>query len=305
LLFVVKTFFFDPIASTIKRKSTSKTKQRKTKLKVMISIQNLTFYYGCNPILKGINLTIQNNSWISIVGHNGSGKSTLAKMLVGLLACTKGQILIDNIVLNDKNLSLLRPKIGMVFQNPDYQFTGLTVREDIAFGLENYNVCREEMISKVVQYSKMVGIDDLLDTNVNQLSGGQKQRVAIASILAMEPEIIIFDEVTSFLDPQGALEVQKIIQTIKNKILITITHDLEFASKSDEIIVLDQGKLITQKSPEKFFQEPLFLQQYKLKPPLSLELYYEMLKDSTNPNIKNDQMLENLKDILWKYNLKK
>jgi energy-coupling factor transport system ATP-binding protein len=193
----------------------------------------------------------------------------------------------------------------MVFQNPDYQFTGLTVREDIAFGLENYNVCREEMISKVLQYSKMVGIDDLLDTNVNQLSGGQKQRVAIASILAMEPEIIIFDEVTSFLDPQGALEVQKIIQTIKNKILITITHDLEFASKSDEIIVLDQGKLITQKSPEKFFQEPLFLQQYKLKPPLSLELYYEMLKDSTNPNIKNDQMLENLKDILWKYNLKK
>ncbi|OIJ44790.1 ATP-binding cassette domain-containing protein [Rice orange leaf phytoplasma] len=271
----------------------------------MISIQNLTFYYGCNPILKDLNLTIQNNSWVSIVGHNGSGKSTLAKILVGLLSCTKGQILIDNIVLNEKNLPLLRPKIGMVFQNPDYQFTGFTVREDIAFGLENYNVCREEIIAKVWQYAKMVKIDDLLDTNVNQLSGGQKQRVAIASILVMEPEIIIFDEVTSFLDPQGALEVQKIIQTIKNKILITITHDLEFAAKSDEIIVLDQGKLITQTPPQNLFQDPLFLQQYKLKPPLSLELYYEILKDSTTKNIKNDQMLENLKDILWQYNLKK
>ncbi|PEH36159.1 MULTISPECIES: ATP-binding cassette domain-containing protein [16SrI (Aster yellows group)] len=271
----------------------------------MISIQNLTFYYGCNPILKDINLTIQNNSWVSIVGHNGSGKSTLAKILLGLLAFNKGQIVIDNIVLNEKNLPILRPKIGIVFQNPDYQFTGLTVREDIAFGLENYNVCREEIIAKVLKYAKMVKIDDLLDKNVNQLSGGQKQRVTIASILAMEPEIIIFDEATSFLDPQGALEVQKIIQTIKNKILITITHDLDFASKSDEIIVLYQGKLITQRPPKNLLQDPLFLQQYKLTPPLSLQLYYEILKDSTTKKIKNNQMLENLKDILWQYNLKK
>lgn len=274
----------------------------------MIVMEDLSFYYENEPVLKTLNFNIKPNSWISIIGHNGSGKSTFAKILLGLLKPSQGHITINNILVNETNLPLLRSKIAMIFQNPDYQFTGLTVKEDIAFGLENYNVPRNKMLSQILKYAKIVGIQHLLDCDVTQLSGGQKQRVAIASILALEPDIIVFDEVTAFLDPQGALEIENIIAQIKNKTLITITHDLKFAAKSDEIILLDQGKLIKKATPQIFFQNEAFLTKYRLQPPLSLKLYYQMEADSQNQNQSQQQnktMLTKLKDALWEYNLKK
>ncbi|WP_349402019.1 ECF-type transport system, ATP-binding protein [Candidatus Phytoplasma solani] len=268
----------------------------------MIEIKDLSFYYQNYPVLQNLNLNIEKNSWVSVVGHNGSGKSTLAKILLGLLKPQKGYLVINKITMNEKNLPLIRPQIGMIFQNPDYQFTGLTVREDIAFGLENYNLPRNEIIEKILKYAQIVKIDHLLDKNVADLSGGQKQRVAIASVLAMETDIIVFDEVTAFLDPQGALEVENIITKIKNKTLITITHDLQLAAKSDQIIVLCEGKLIKKTTPQNFFKNQNFLSQHHLKPPLALKLYYQLLKDS---QLKQTPMLQKLKDLLWEYNLKK
>ncbi|MBS2126230.1 ATP-binding cassette domain-containing protein ['Fragaria x ananassa' phyllody phytoplasma] len=274
----------------------------------MIVIADLTFYYEDELVLKNLNFNIKPNSWISIIGHNGSGKSTFAKILLGLLKPSKGYIAINNILVNETNLPFLRPKIAMILQNPDYQFTGLTVKEDIAFGLENYNVPRNKMFSQILKYTKILGIQHLLDCDVTQLSGGQKQRVAIASILVLEPDIIVFDEVTAFLDPQGALEIENIIAQIKNKTLITITHDLKFAAKSDEIILLDQGKLIKKATPQVFFQNEAFLNKYNLQPFLSLKLYYQMEADSrshSHSQHQNKPMLTKLKDALWEYNLKK
>ncbi|AGL90653.1 ABC-type cobalt import ATP-binding protein cbiO 2 [Candidatus Phytoplasma australiense] len=268
----------------------------------MIEIKDLSFYYQNNPILQNLNLKIEKNSWVSIIGHNGSGKSTLAKILLGLLKPQTGSLTIDKKLMNEKNLPHIRPQIGIIFQNPDYQFTGMTAREDIAFGLENYNLTRQEIIAKIDKYSKMLKIDHLLDRNVSFLSGGQKQRVAIASILAMETNIIVFDEVTAFLDPQGATEIKNIIQQIQGKTLITITHDLELAAKSHQIVILHEGKLIKTMSPLSFFQNEAFLDQYNFKPPLALKLYYQLSKDS---QLKLTPSLQKLKDILWEYNLKK
>lgn len=279
-----------------------KQNQRKELFEHMIEIKALSFYYENQPILQNLNLTIKTNSWVSIIGHNGSGKSTLAKILLGLLTPQKGEISINQMTLNNDNLPLIRPQIGMVFQNPDYQFTGLTVREDIAFGLENYNLPRHEIMAKINKYALITGVKDLLDQNVFELSGGQKQRVAIASVLAMEPDIIVFDEVTAFLDPQRAIEVENIIKNIQNKTLIIITHNLNFAAKSDEIIVLDKGKLIAKESPQVFFKNQAFLTKYHFEPPLALKLHYQLSKDT---NLKKTVSLEKLKDVLWEYNLKK
>ncbi|CAP18556.1 ABC-type cobalt transport system, ATPase component [Candidatus Phytoplasma mali] len=274
----------------------------------MLEIQNLSFVYDDKTVLKNLSFNIDKNNWVSIMGHNGSGKSTLAKILVGLLEPFEGNVLIDSLKLNYNSLPFLRNKIGMVFQNPDYQFIGHTVKDDIAFGLENQNLSRNEIIKRVYDYSEMVGMSNFLNKNPQELSGGQKQKVAIASVLAMQPEIIIFDEVTAFLDNQSKKEIENIIKKIKDKIVITITHDLDFASKSDEIIVLSQGKLVKKSKPEIILENQVFVNQYSLEPTLALKIYYEMQKDIIfykDKKIKDIQILEKMKEILWLYNLKK
>lgn len=274
----------------------------------MIEIKNLSFDYGKQKILENLNFDISSNIWVSIMGNNGSGKTTLAKVLVGLLGPYQGNIFINNINLSDYNLLLLRSKISMIFQNPDYQFIGQTVVDDITFSLANQNIPREEIIQRVYKYSEMVGINDLLYKKPQELSGGQKQKVAIASILAMQPEIIIFDEVTAFLDPKGKKEIEQIIKQIKNKIIITITHNLDFAFQSDEIIFLEKGKLVKKDKPEIFFKDQFFLNKYKLEIPLALKLYYELQKDRNilkEKKINNIALLDAIQEALWLYNLKK
>src|SRR5690554_683424 len=184
----------------------------------MIETKNLTFQYNKKTeAVKDISLKIPKGSWVTIIGHNGSGKSTLAKLLVGLLAPTEGAIFIDDLLLSEENLNQIRKKIGIVFQNPDNQFVGVTVKHDIAFGMENLNIDRKTMLERIDYYTKLVGINHFLDKEPHQLSGGQKQKVAIAGALAMDQDIIIFDEATSMLDPEGSNEVSNLIKELNQK----------------------------------------------------------------------------------------
>ncbi|CCV64893.1 Cobalt ABC superfamily ATP binding cassette transporter [Alteracholeplasma palmae J233] len=268
----------------------------------MIKVDNLSFsYYNSSETLKEISFNIPKGKWISIIGHNGSGKSTLSKLLVGLLEPQKGTITIDDLEINENNLAEVRRKIGIVFQNPDNQFVGVTVKHDIAFGLENQQIPKNEMIERIHHYAKLVGMEEYLDKEPQQLSGGQKQRVAIAASLAMEQEVIIFDEATSMLDPEGVLEISELIYKLNKeheKTIITITHDLDFASKSDYILVLNEGNLVLQGTPLEVFKEEKILIDARLKLPYSLRLYHDIKKSGHEINKK-------LVDALWAYNLKK
>ena len=174
--------------------------------------------------LKQINLHIKEGSWVSILGHNGSGKSTLSKLLVGLLIPTQGTIEINGLRLNQENIQEIRKKIGIVFQNPDNQFVGVTVKHDIAFGLENQCISPKEMEEKIDYYARLVGMEEFLSKEPHQLSGGQKQRVAIAGALAMEQDILILDEATSMLDPEGTKEIIDLIKHLNKDLNKTIIN---------------------------------------------------------------------------------
>lgn len=267
----------------------------------MIRVKDLAFSYTKNDqALKGVSFTIKEDSWVSIIGHNGSGKSTLSKLLNGLLAADRGEVYIDNKLLSIDTVDVIRKKIGIVFQNPDNQFVGVTVKHDMAFGLENKNVPRDEMIRLINEYSKKVEMENFLEFEPHKLSGGQKQRVAIAGILAMNTDIIIFDEATSMLDPEGTREISDLIKALsKEKTIITITHDLEFASLSDRIIVLEEGLIIADDTPDNIFSNPERLIEAKLDIPFNLKLYNEAKKSQ---KIKNN---ERLMGLLWELNSKK
>lgn len=262
----------------------------------MINIKNLSFTYdGKDEALKNINLKINKGRWISILGHNGSGKSTLAKILVGLLEFNQGEVDIDGLVLNYENLAEVRKKIGIVFQNPDNQFVGVTVKHDVAFGLENQNMNHLDMEEKIEKYLSYVNMDQFKNKEPHNLSGGQKQKVAIAGILSMDLDYIILDEATSMLDPEGANEIVKLISHLnknENKTIITITHDLSFAALSDYLVVLKDGELILEGSPKEVFAEEEILISSNLELPMEIKLANEY---------KNNQ---DLKEALWELSSK-
>ena len=265
----------------------------------MIEVKDLKFAYSSTDIaLNGISFNINDGEWISIIGHNGSGKSTIAKLLTGLIAPTLGTISYDGVVLNDKTVNSIRPRVGIVFQNPDNQFVGYNVKYDIAFGLENHNVERQEMIKLIEKYTKLVDMDKFLEREPQSLSGGQKQRVAIAGILALECDIVILDEATSMLDPEGVRDITNLIYELHskyNKTVITITHDLNLAMKSDRIIVLKEGKIIKEGLPLEIFKERDILLSSNLDMPFSQKAYYLASKDE---KLKDDK---ELMDALWEY----
>ena len=259
----------------------------------MIKVDNLTFAYQTGKnILKDVSFHLEDSKWLSIIGHNGSGKSTLAKALVGLLENYKGTIEVEGILLTNKTIPDIRKKIGIVFQNPDNQFVGVTVKHDIAFGLENQMIPRDIMLEKIDYYSKIVGMNEFLDREPSALSGGQKQRVALASALAMEQSIIIFDEATSMLDPKGTSEIKTLIKALNrqnHKTIITITHDLEFAKESDRIIVLNEGEVVLDGAPNEVYKEKEIL----LKAGLILPYINSVYED-----IRNVEMNEKLKETV-------
>ena len=269
----------------------------------MYEIKDLTFSYDKkNEALKDVSFSVNDGEWLSILGHNGSGKSTLAKLLIGLLEPTKGSIFYNGIEIKEDTIKELRKNVGIVFQNPDNQFVGYNVKYDIAFGLENHNIPRTEMIDLINEYTEKVGMKDFLEREPQTLSGGQKQRVAIAGILALNCETIILDEATSMLDPEGVEDIIELIDELHNKYnktVITITHDLNLAQKSDRCLVFRKGEIIAEGKPEDIFKMGDMLRSSNLDMPFPLKAYDLASKDAV---LKNDERLIN---ALWEYHLKK
>lgn len=263
----------------------------------LIEVRNLTYSYdNVTNVLDDVSFDVEAGKYISIIGHNGSGKSTIAKLLIGLLEPKGGTISAFNKELNKKNVREIRSHIGIVFQNPDNQFIGSTVRDDIAFGLENRQVKHEDMDSIIEEFATKVNMSEFLDKEPENLSGGQKQRVAIAGILAMRPDIIIFDEATSMLDPKGKREISQTIKKMREEnpklTLISITHDLEEAFNSDSIIVLNQGKLLFSASPKEILSHKDELEKIGLDLPFKTK-FVSLLKEK-GLNVNEDDSLEGI-----------
>lgn len=226
----------------------------------IIEMKDLTFRYQEDqiPALNKVSLNINQGEWIAIIGHNGSGKSTLAKTINGLLLPESGSIKVNGQEINEKTIWEVRRNVGMVFQNPDNQFVGSTVEDDVAFGLENQGVPREEMLVRVRESLEQVRMAEFKRKEPSRLSGGQKQRVAIAGIVALRPNVIILDEATSMLDPEGRLEVIATVKKIKeenNLTVLSITHDIDEAANANRIFVMKKGELIQEGTPEEIFSQ--------------------------------------------------
>lgn len=263
----------------------------------MIEVKNLFYKYpeAKNYALHDVNLTIESGKYVAILGHNGSGKSTFSKLLSAIYKATSGKIIVDSVEINSQTVYDIRKKIGIVFQNPDNQFIGATVEDDIAFGLENKLLSYDEMYVLVRQFAKEVNMLEYLDREPQNLSGGQKQRVAIASTLALDPEIIIFDEITSMLDPRGRADIYKIIHDLHkktNKTLISITHDMDEALLADTLLVFSGGKLIASGSPMDILKNKEIIEIAKIDSPFIYKLS-EKLKKVT-PTYSENELLEQL-----------
>lgn len=243
----------------------------------VVKLSHIDFrYYGSEVnSLTDVSLEIEEGEWVAIIGPNGSGKSTLAKIMNGLLVPAAGQVTIKDLTIDEETVWEARRSVGMVFQNPDNQFVGSTVEDDVAFGLENNGVPRQEMISRIEEALAEVRMSEFKDKEPARLSGGQKQRVALASILALRPDIIILDEATSMLDPNGRQEVIAAIRKIKerfNLTVISITHDLDEASLADRILMMQGGRLVQDKKPEEIFLMGEQLVEQGLDVPFSQKL---------------------------------
>lgn len=251
-----------------------------------IDVRNLNFaYQPKRAILKHLDLQIEKGEWIAILGHNGSGKSTFAKTLVGLLEPSSGSVTVDGVELTPDTAPQIREKIGIVFQNPDNQFVGVTVRDDIAFGMENLCFPRKQMEESIAFFAGKVGMDRFLDKEPSSLSGGQKQRVAIAGILAMQTEVILFDEATSMLDPTARRELMDYIRTLhaEGLTIVMITHDIEEALWADRLVLLREGEIFRQGPREVLLKEPAVFEAAGLELPVGLQIAEKLRLAGTLP----------------------
>ena len=245
----------------------------------IIELSHVTYSYpnSDTPALKDLSLTINQGEWVAIIGHNGSGKSTLAKLLNYLLAPTAGDITIAGTSVTEENMWAIRDMVGMVFQNPDNQFVGATVADDVAFGLENRGIARDEMITRVQAALTEVQMAAFADREPACLSGGQKQRVAIASVLAIQPKILILDEATAMLDPKGRREMIALVHELKTRMgdeltVLSITHDIEEAASADRVVVINDGDLIETGAPAQVFANADKLREFGLAVPFAEQL---------------------------------
>ncbi|WP_040203273.1 energy-coupling factor ABC transporter ATP-binding protein [Neobacillus jeddahensis] len=243
----------------------------------IVSLKGVSFQYDPEEryALNNVSFDIYEGEWLAIVGHNGSGKSTMAKLLNGLQFPQEGEITVCGLPLTEASIWDIRKKLGMVFQNPDNQFVGTTVQDDVAFGLENNGIPRDEMVERVHDSLSKVKMDQFLLQEPHHLSGGQKQRVAIAGVLALRPAIIILDEATSMLDPRGREEVLETVRVLKEEkslTVISITHDLDEAAKADRIIVMNGGEVFREGTPEEIFSMDEQLIQLGLDIPFSVKM---------------------------------
>ena len=262
-------------------------------MKKIVKTENLSFDYirrdeegnveGITTAVSDVNLDIEQGDFIAILGHNGSGKSTLAKHFNSILHPTEGVVLIDGYdTMDEEHLLDIRQSAGMVFQNPDNQIIGQMVDEDVAFGPENLGVPTKEIIQRVDESLKAVGIEELKSKSPNKLSGGQKQRVSIAGVLAMHPKCIILDEPTAMLDPQGRSDViraARALNDVENITIILITHYMEEIIYADRVFVMDEGKIAMEGTPREIFSRVEELKRLRLTVPQVTELAYELKKE--------------------------
>lgn len=269
----------------------------------IISIKDLNYTYpdAKHPAINNLSLDIYKNEWVSVVGKNGSGKSTLTKLIDGLIEAESGTIAIDGQVIDEENIWDARKKIGIVFQNPDHQFVGATVEDDVAFGLENQGIPREKMMTEVDEALKLVKMSNFKTRDPQSLSGGQKQRVAIAGVLATKPQIIIMDESTSMLDPDGRRTVLNLVQQLRQEqdlTIISITHDIEETELSQRIVVLNDGKIVKDGKPVEIYDLGSDLRKFGLEEPFTNKLISTLGDKVKLPEGYLSE--EELKQQLWK-----
>ena len=272
-------------------------------MKSIIDVKNLSFRYKESQEyydVKDITFHVKRGEWLSIVGHNGSGKSTTVRLIDGLLEAESGEIVIDGKRLTEENVWNIRRQIGMVFQNPDNQFVGATVEDDVAFGLENQGLSRQEMKKRVEEALDLVGMLDFKKREPARLSGGQKQRVAIAGVVALRPAILILDEATSMLDPEGHRELIETVKGIRkdyDMTVISITHDLEEVAMSDRVLVMKKGEIESTSSPRELFSRN-DLDQIGLDDPFSNQLKHSLSQNGCD--LPENYLTESeLEDKLW------
>ena len=273
-------------------------------MKHIIELKNVSFRYDKTVQeyqIDTVSFHVKQGEWLSIVGHNGSGKSTVVRLMDGLLEPESGEIYIDGQQLTRETIWEIRSKIGIVFQNPDNQFVGATVEDDVAFGLENQGIPREEMIQRVEKAIDQVGMLEFKDREPSRLSGGQKQRVAIAGIIALRPTIIILDEATSMLDPEGREDLIAVMRELQKKFqltIISITHDLTEIALSDRTLVFQKGTLESSMTPRELFSRK-DLTEIGLDKPFSKQVQESL---SSHFPLKQDYLTESeLLDQLWEF----
>ena len=273
-------------------------------MKHIIELKNVSFRYDKTIEeyqIDTVSFHVKQGEWLSIVGHNGSGKSTIVRLIDGLLEADSGEIYIDGKQLTRETIWEIRSKIGIVFQNPDNQFVGATVEDDVAFGLENQGIPREEMLRRVEKAIEQVGMLEFKDREPSRLSGGQKQRVAIAGIIALRPTIIILDEATSMLDPEGREDLMAVMRELQKKFqltIISITHDLTEIALSDRTLVFQKGKLESSMTPRELFSRK-DLTEIGLDKPFSKQVQESL---SSHFPLTQDYLTESeLLDQLWEF----
>lgn len=266
----------------------------------IISIKNVDFKFDEKYILKNFSLDIEKGSFLNIIGPNGSGKSTLIRIILGLYA-TNGKVIVSNLEMSKENVREILKKIGVVFENPDDQFVAETVRQDIAFSLENLNVPVRQINKKIKEIAEYLDIKDLLDREPHTLSGGQKQLVSLASALVIEPEILILDEALTMIDNESRNKILGIIKDINNNkgtTIINVTHDTEDTLYGDKVLIINDGKIVAYDETNKIIKdEKLFTKNSLVLPfmaDLSIKLKYYGLVDDIILDM--DEMV----DILWK-----
>ena len=284
-------------------------KRKGVTMKPIIEINQIEFSYQeeATPALKDISFSINKGEWVAIVGHNGSGKSTLAKAINGLHLPQKGTVTVGGMTLSEESVWDVRRMVGMVFQNPDNQFVGATVEDDVAFGLENQGIERSEMQRRVQDALEKVKMQEFATREPARLSGGQKQRVAIAGVVALRPDIIILDEATSMLDPEGRDDVIATIRKIKEEsdlTVISITHDIDEATSANRILVMRDGELYQEGTPDEIFSAGPELVSLGLDLPFPEKLK-SALKDRGVNVPANYLDEEGMMDWLWTSVLKK
>jgi energy-coupling factor transport system ATP-binding protein len=273
-------------------------------MKQIIELKNVSFRYDKTVEeyqIDTVSFHVKQGEWLSIVGHNGSGKSTVVRLIDGLLEAESGEIYIDGKKLTRETIWEIRSKIGIVFQNPDNQFVGATVEDDVAFGLENQGIPRGEMLQRVEKAIDQVGMLKFKDREPSRLSGGQKQRVAIAGIIALRPTIIILDEATNMLDPEGREDLMAVMRELQKKFqltIISITHDLSEIALSDRTLVFQKGKLESSMTPRELFSRN-DLNEIGLDKPFSKQVQESL---SSHFPLKQDYLTESeLLDQLWEF----